>query len=314
MDVLHKKSEADDGSDIAAYFAITSTVSVGCAPSMANVFALGGWAMCGVVGLFGVVTWYTGVLLLECIYAVPGKRLNSYAAAGEAAFGVSGRVVVQGFSNFSLLSFAALFIKFSAINFTQVSVWLGVDMTETAWAWISGGVVLVPYVAFRELKEVGIFSVLGLLTVLVTVIMGICLSLLSPIAKQLHRPLNWEGFPAALGTLCFMFGGNVIFTHVEAGMKNPRRWSLVLGLAMATVVVLYLLLGLVGYWVYGEEAINPVTQNFQQDYATSILVVVVSLHLLVDTVFQLISFSAELEAQVCLPPTGEEHRDALSSY
>jgi len=48
----------------------------------------------GVLILCGIMTNYTGHILLRCLYVDPRGRLNNYPAIGQAAYGNAGRYIV----------------------------------------------------------------------------------------------------------------------------------------------------------------------------------------------------------------------------
>lgn len=45
--------------------------------------------------LCGIMTNYTGHILLRCLYLDGGPRINNYPAIGQAAFGNVGRYIVR---------------------------------------------------------------------------------------------------------------------------------------------------------------------------------------------------------------------------
>lgn len=53
----------------------------------------GGWVGLSVLFLFGLLSFYTGMLLRRCLDSEPG--LETYPDIGQAAFGTCGRVFVS---------------------------------------------------------------------------------------------------------------------------------------------------------------------------------------------------------------------------
>ena len=67
----------------------------------------GGWLGLPLILLCGAMSLYTARLLVSCLHSGDdGKRIASYAALGEVAFGSSGRVVVLYFQYATLLGMA----------------------------------------------------------------------------------------------------------------------------------------------------------------------------------------------------------------
>ncbi|KAI0218523.1 hypothetical protein L0F63_005211 [Massospora cicadina] len=262
-------------SNLHAYFSLICAVSVGGPSAMAYAFAQGGWSAFAMIALTGVVAWYTGVLLIQCVHVDPKGRLTSYAAVAEAAFGRVGCWLIHFFQKSILLGVSALFIKLSGINLNLVAASYGVE-----WG--------------RPMKELWVVSMMGLLVAALIAGLGSALSMMD-IQTATARVINLRDAPAALGTIGFAFGGNVIFTHVEAGLHHKPDWSKVLGAAMLTVAVLYIVAGLFGYLAYGEAVNNPITLSLPKSLGTYILTALLTLHLILATPIYLLTFSMESE-------------------
>lgn len=83
----------------------------------------GGWAGLSILFIFGVLSFYTGMLLRYCLDSQPG--IVTYPDIGQAAFGTTGRIFVSVSSiNFNLslvLLHQALYIEGLA-DFDMLSV------------------------------------------------------------------------------------------------------------------------------------------------------------------------------------------------
>jgi len=53
----------------------------------------GGWIGLGILSLFALLAWYTGMLLRHCLDSKEG--LETYPDIGHAAFGSTGRIVIS---------------------------------------------------------------------------------------------------------------------------------------------------------------------------------------------------------------------------
>lgn len=52
----------------------------------------GGWCSLFLLLLFGIITFYTGILLKKCLDSSPG--IETYPDIGQAAFGMLGRIFI----------------------------------------------------------------------------------------------------------------------------------------------------------------------------------------------------------------------------
>lgn len=53
----------------------------------------GGWSSLSLLFIFGILSFYTGILLRDCLDSQPG--LETYPDIGQAAFGTTGRIVIS---------------------------------------------------------------------------------------------------------------------------------------------------------------------------------------------------------------------------
>ncbi|KAJ9087098.1 hypothetical protein DSO57_1036677 [Entomophthora muscae] len=264
---------------------------------MPDSFKSGGWISIGFIFLSGLASWYTGTLIIECLYYRPGSRLQDYPSIGEAAFGIAGRRVLMTFHYAIMLGVATLFIMLSGQNLQSFSSNRGFEINERIWIAIAGSCVLIPYATTKSMKEVAGMSVIGVATTVITVIISCTVGLLD-FKNQgvINRELiNWAGIPTSLATIGFSFGGTVIYTHVEASMRHPKMWPYVLAMALGSVSILYLLMGSTGYLVYGDKVLNPILNSLPSSIAVDIAFIIITLHLVATAPLPLTSFSLEFE-------------------
>lgn len=283
------------GSNFSAYFNVVCAVAGAGTLGMPYSFRQGGWIAASFIFISGVVAWYTGVLLIECIYFNPSRRLSSYPSIGEAAFGPSGRNFVQVFHFAILLGVSALFVMVSGINLHLVATANNVGLSLETWKVISGVIILIPYALIKNMKEMTALSIFGVITTVATVAIASGVGLLNMPENVAHTSVNFSSIPLSLATIGFSFGGNVIYTHVEASMKSPKAWPRVLGFALATVSILYLVMGIVGYRVYGDTVQTPIILSLPEGTSKFIVSIVITLHLLLAAPLTLIAFSIEVE-------------------
>lgn len=53
----------------------------------------GGWSGLSLLFIFGILSYYTGILLRHCLDSQPG--LETYPDIGQAAFGTTGRIAIS---------------------------------------------------------------------------------------------------------------------------------------------------------------------------------------------------------------------------
>lgn len=85
-----------------------------------------------------------------------------------------------------------------------------------------------------------------------------------PPFSDLKKVGSWETLPLYFGTALFAFEGIALVLPLQNAMKNPDNFSKpfgVLNVGMTFVTAIYIVVGGVGYWQYGEETQGSLTLN-----------------------------------------------------
>ncbi|ORX87841.1 hypothetical protein K493DRAFT_290882 [Basidiobolus meristosporus CBS 931.73] len=287
------------GSNFGAYFNVVCVIAGTGTLQIPFALQQAGWLGIILIFLGAAVATYTGILLIKCLYYKGGDRLDGFPAIGEAAFGKFGRMLVNVFYYSILVGGACVYLVLSGINIDQIASARGSTISLTTWIAIAALIIWVPFVACKSLKEVAILAIFGAvatgIVVVVTVVVGL---------EDLHQPksapithniLVISNIPIALGSIGFSFGGNVIYPHVEETMKNPRAWPKVIIAAMSTCCAMYIIIGIVGYRVYGNTTVSPILLNLPTGFATTLATILITLHVIVAAPIYLTSCALELE-------------------
>ncbi|KAJ9086678.1 hypothetical protein DSO57_1001469 [Entomophthora muscae] len=286
-----------NSSSVGAYFNVVCIIAGTGTLNLPEAIGKSGWVGIVLILVSAVFALYSGNLLIECLYATE-DRMETFPDVGEAAFGRAGRIVVQVFSYALMLGVAAVFIMLIALGGQNLGPRLfGVALADQHWVMISGLLVMIPYVLFRNMREVGFLSIFGALATLVVILVVIFIGFLKPPSyTPVHKGVILEGLAPALATISFSFGGNVVYPHVEASMRNPHMWRRMLFMAISTIAAMYLVIGVVGYWVYGSAVKAPITNSLHEGIPAQMATLFITLHVIAAAPILLCSFSLEMEA------------------
>ncbi|KAL1916571.1 uncharacterized protein VTP21DRAFT_5762 [Calcarisporiella thermophila] len=299
----------------------TAYVNIVCA--VAGTGALGipqaveksGWFGIGLLALAHIMTAYSGVILIKCLYYKgPEHRLSTFQDVGEHAFGKVGRYLTIVPNYIMLLGAPIIFLVLSGSNFNTLLTPLGVTIGYRAWVFIISGAVAVPYILTKTMKEVAILSLFGAFATVVTVVVVMTMSSID-FAKHVHEPkylpINPSSLPIALSTFAFAYGGNVIYPHVESTMRRPEKWSMTYNIALITVSVLYFGIAIPAYLAYGGIVKNPVYDNILPGWPRTVAIVFITAHVLLAIPLFLTSFALEMEKLLRID---RQHRTARMEF
>ncbi|KAJ9071646.1 hypothetical protein DSO57_1034935 [Entomophthora muscae] len=145
------------------------------------------------------------------------------------------------------------------------------------------------------MKETALLSLFGVATTFATVVIACAIGLIDAREETPHSVVVWSGVPVSLATIGFSFGGNVIYTHVEAAMRRPKDWPKVLAGALTLVSCMYMSMGCIGYYAYGDLVQSPIMRSLPPGIPNLVASTSITLHLIVAAPLLLLSFSIEVE-------------------
>ncbi|KAK9729098.1 hypothetical protein K7432_000540 [Basidiobolus ranarum] len=293
----HAIGHERNGSSFGAYFNIVCAIAGTGTLQLPFALSQSGWVGIGLILLSTGISVYTGSLLIKCLYYDRINRLSDYSSIGKAAYGKPGMIFIRVFHYSIQIGSAIVYILITGLNAHQLFEMVGISLDQKVWVLIAGLIVWVPYILLKTLKEVAVLSVIGVLTTLVLVFVAVIVSIidLPNNLQQTHQTINITGFPIALASICFSFGGNVVYPHVEQVMAKPKSWNKVLTSAMLTIGILYLLVSVSGYYVYGNSTKSPIYDNLPSGPATTLAIIMITIHVLLACPIYLTSFATEIE-------------------
>ncbi|KAI9299847.1 transmembrane amino acid transporter protein-domain-containing protein, partial [Cunninghamella echinulata] len=288
-----------NGSIITAYFNIVCAVAGTGALGLPAAFGKGGWLGILILFLAYSMAVYSGIVLIRCLYYKPGQRLHDVKAIGTAAFGTIGYVCTSFLHLVSLFGCPTLYLVLAAGNITQLLEGTSAALTRSIWTIIIGVFLLIPSLILKTLREVTVVSALGSLCTLIAVFIIMIQSPLDrnnhPDRAVHHDVVIWSGFPSALATLGFSYGGVNAYPHVEHALKKPQQWPLALVAGLSTCTILYFLTAIPAYWAYGSDSASPIYYSLPAGTGQTIAIIVMTIHVIFTIPIYTTSFSLEME-------------------
>ncbi|KAJ2306829.1 hypothetical protein IWW55_001262 [Coemansia sp. RSA 2706] len=273
-------------------------------------FAKTGWIGIVIVVVSAFIGGYTGILTIRCLYYRGAEhRLHSFPQIGRAAFGRWGQYATQFFNYLYSLGTTCLYIILSGQFIYQLVSTLGVTVTQKVWMVIVAVIIWIPVALLKEMSEAAIMAIFGLLASIVVIVVATVMSLVQPFTEMYpnepapgHDVAIGIGVPVALSSIVFSYSGSVVYPHVEASMRKPKQWPNVIFAAMAFCAACYLLIGVAGYWAYGDQVVSPVLDSIPTGAPATIAKIMITLHVIIAAPIMLLSFYLEIEKQWDITP------------
>lgn len=227
-------------------------------------FKNAGWLFSSTALLFFSILSYWCFMLL--INTKTNLGLNSYGDIGGAVFGEKMRISILTSIVLSQIGFAAAYIVFTATNL-QAFVASMFDREYSIETYIFVQlIVFIPLSLTRKIAKLSgtalvadLFILLGLIYVYYYCSF---ISITKGIAAVKSFNNDWTVF---IGTAIFTYEGIGLLIPIEESMKKPSQFPTILGWVLASVTVVFISAGLVGYLAFGEETDTVILLNFPSD-------------------------------------------------
>ncbi|KAL3355460.1 hypothetical protein AABB24_019503 [Solanum stoloniferum] len=233
----------------------------------------GGWAGLSLLFIFGVLSYYTGILLRYCLDSQPG--LETYPDIGQAAFGTVGRIIISIILYVELYSCCVEYIILEGDNlsalFPNAHLNLGGCQLDARhlFALVTTLAVL-PTVWLRDLTVLSYISAGGVIASVMVVICLYWLGLVDHVGTQSKETvLNLSSLPVAIGLYGYCYSGHAVFPNIYTSLEKRSQFPAVLFTSFAIVTALYAGAAVMGYMMFGDSAESQFTLNLPTDLVAS---------------------------------------------
>ncbi|KAG6450761.1 hypothetical protein O3G_MSEX006741 [Manduca sexta] len=237
-----------------------------------------------IVGVFGTII--LGYICTHCVYLLVKTSQEvskvakapslGYAETIEAVFAHgpqplrklsrSSRIFIDWTMAFTILGACAVYVILLVDSVKQiVDHFYGPDVINKTMYFLMFLVPILLFTQIKNLKYLAPFS--GFANVLLILTFLICLYYICSEFPDLDsRPMsaNIGDLPLFIGTVIFAMEGIGVVLPVENTMAKPQHFlgcPGVLNITMTVVVLLYMVMGFLGYVRYGDEAKGSITLN-----------------------------------------------------
>ncbi|GMN51030.1 hypothetical protein TIFTF001_020186 [Ficus carica] len=237
----------------------------------------GGWAGLGILFLFAVLSFYTGMLLRHCLDSKPG--LETYPDIGFAAFGNPGRIAISIILYVELFACCIEYVILESDNLSSLFPnahlsFGGFDMNSKILFAVLSTLAVLPTVWLRDLTVLSYISAGGVIASVLVVICLFWVGLVDGVGfESTGTTLNLGTLPVAIGLYGYCYSGHAVFPNIYTSMAKPSQYTAVLLACFGICTLMYAGVAVMGYTMFGESTLSQFTLNMPQDLvATKIAV------------------------------------------
>ncbi|CAA7050751.1 unnamed protein product [Microthlaspi erraticum] len=271
--VSHEVGISNDSSFVQA---VVNGVNVLCGVGILSTpYAVkeGGWLGLLILFAFGILCFYTGLLLRYCLDSHPD--LQTYPDIGHAAFGTTGRVLVSIILYLELYAMSVEYIILESDNlssmFPNASLSIGgFHLDAPHFFALLTTLAVLPTVWLRDLSVLSYISAGGVIASVLVVLCLFWIGLVDEVGiHSKGTPLNLATLPVSVGLYGYCYSGHGVFPNIYTSMAKPSQFPAVLLTCFGICTLMYAVVAVMGYSMFGEATESQFTLNMPQDLVAS---------------------------------------------
>ncbi|KAK8677305.1 hypothetical protein V6N13_142852 [Hibiscus sabdariffa] len=233
----------------------------------------GGWLGLIILFTFALLSFYTGLLLRQCLDSQPG--LETYPDIGQAAFGTTGRIALSIILYVELYACCVEYIILEGDNLASLFPnahisWGGLELSPQRLFALMTTLAVLPTVWLRDLSVLSYISAGGVVASIMVVLCLFWVGLVDNVGfHNKGTPLNMATLPVAVGLYGYCYSGHAVFPNIYTSMAKPNQFPSVLIACFAICSLLYAGTAVMGYTMFGEATESQFTLNMPKDLIAS---------------------------------------------
>ncbi|XP_010427204.1 PREDICTED: vacuolar amino acid transporter 1-like [Camelina sativa] len=233
----------------------------------------GGWLGLFILFAFGILCFYTGLLLRYCLDSHPD--IQTYPDIGHAAFGTFGRILVSIILYLELYAMSVEYIILESDNlssmFPNASLSIGGFHLDAPHLFaLLTTLAVLPTVWLRDLSMLSYISVGGVIASVLVVLCLFWIGLVDDVGiHSKGTPLNLATLPVSVGLYGYCYSGHGVFPNIYTSMAKPSQFPAVLLTCFGICTLMYAGVAVMGYSMFGELTESQFTLNMPQDLVAS---------------------------------------------
>ncbi|CAK8697798.1 unnamed protein product [Clavelina lepadiformis] len=281
-----------------------------------------GWVGIFLIFMCAGISSFTGTVLGRCWTLLRENRrsltehcLDPYPTIAHVAFGSVGRIIVNISVYFTLFGVCVVLLLIASGNIQTLLSQVDLEMSLCYWVMIIGGV-LAPFCWLKSPKDFWPIALGATLTTAVACVLIFVQALLDIEVAGNKTEEYWDrindgedeafqrGFQTfflAFGMILFCFGGMAAFPTIQADMKEPAKFPKSVVIAMASILMMYIPIGAIGFGVYGDLVADNIFSSLTRGPLQVTATILITMHLVCAYVIIQNPLSQVLEMPLKLP-------------
>mmetsp|Transcript_31970 Transcript_31970/g.80179 ORF Transcript_31970/g.80179 Transcript_31970/m.80179 type:complete len:451 (-) Transcript_31970:190-1542(-) len=292
--------------------AFKAAFTITCATAGVGVLGLpyavkeGGWLALGGLVILGLMLLYTAMRMAKCLIEHPS--IHSYPELGYAGLGRPGQIAVTVTQMANCVGSSIIFLVLAGENMNHIVPDVNIFGDKKMWILIAALVVLPPSY-LKNLEETGWVAIVGALAVVYCVVTVFVMSFASSEVEKMREDVDYDlfrftGIASAIASMCFAYGGHIIFPDIVRVM-GPNRGKFYHSVLFSYIffIVLYLIVSGLLYGLFG----NQITDNILTFFPDSIPIKLAQAAIIVHVLFAFVIFMNPpfyLVEEILLSPLG----------
>ncbi|KAJ0259548.1 Amino acid transporter AVT1C [Hirschfeldia incana] len=257
----------------------------------------GGWLGLGILFIYGLLSFYTGILLRYCLDSE--SDLETYPDIGQAAFGTTGRIFVSIVLYLELYACCVEYIILESDNLSSLYPNAGLSIggfeldARHLFALLTTIAVL-PTVWLRDLSLLSYISAGGVIASVLVVLSLFWIGLVDDVGiHSKGTTLNLSTLPVAIGLYGYCYSGHAVFPNIYTSMANPNQYPSALLTCFTICTLMYAGVAFMGYTMFGEATESQFTLNLPQDLVATKIAVWTTVSSTLHYLFYVVALSLE---------------------
>ncbi|XP_067045800.1 vesicular inhibitory amino acid transporter-like [Acropora muricata] len=226
----------------------------------------GGIAIIAAFLILPLCSWYTGKLLIECLY--DGDK-NKKRVRTRSTFKELGEILLPKYGGYVYTVLVQMDFFLSSVSYL---VLCGSLMSHTipsipmaAWICIAG-VIVFPTTFLKSMTEIGWLSIISVVALISVVVTVLWYGLDHMIKWDVQSVLFWnsEGISIALPILVLAYDSQTILPTVELSMREKHKFNLALALSYIINVIIKTVFSFLAFLSFGSNTDQVILNNLPE--------------------------------------------------